>query len=123
MPQMVSPIGPTLVRRHRGMAPPVLGLLGPCQVVDGHNQDQARAQGPLLLKNLSGIHFDSMKYLARDDAWLKDEHNGEKLLKLMDTKELFGEDDREDMLASLVKITYGLRRANGEDYRSCRQEA
>ena len=77
-----------------------------------------RARGPLLLKNLSGIPFDSMKYLARDDAWLKDEHNGEKLLKLMDTKELFGEDDREDMLASLVKITYGLRRAKNEDYQS-----
>ncbi|CAE7152459.1 unnamed protein product [Symbiodinium pilosum] len=75
-----------------------------------------RARGPL--KNLSGIPFDSMKYLARDDAWLKDEHNGEKLLKVMDTKELFGEDDRENMLASLVKITYGLRRAKNEDYQS-----
>ena len=77
---------------------------------------KAKARGPLLLKNLTGVPFDSMKYLAKDDGWLKSETNADQMLQLMDTKELFGEDDREDMLASLVKITYGLRRSKGEEH-------
>ena len=79
---------------------------------------KAKARGPLLLKNLTGVPFDSMKYLAKDDSWLRSDDNAEQMLKLMDTKELFGDDDREDMLSSLVKITYGLRRGKGEEHQT-----
>ena len=73
-----------------------------------------KARGPMLLKNLSGTPFDDMKYLAKDSAWMLDPDNGEKLLSLMDSKDLYGEDQREDMINTLVKITYTLRRAKGE---------
>ena len=52
---------------------------------------KAKARGPLLLKNLTGVPFDSMKYLAKDDSWLRSDDNAEQMLKLMDTKELFGD--------------------------------
>ena len=44
--------------------------------------------------------------------------NGEQLLALMDTKELYGDDEREDMLNSLVKVTYTLRRTRGEGHKA-----
>ena len=77
-----------------------------------------RARGPMLLKNLSGCPFDDLKYLAQDTSWMEDPKNGEKLLEKMDTKELYGDDAREDMLQSLVRITYTLRRQKGETHRS-----
>ena len=75
------------------------------------------ARGPSLLRNLTGTPFDDLKYLAKDSRWMKSETNGEELIQMMDTKELYGEDAREEMLASLVRVTYGLRRAKGEDHR------
>ncbi|CAE7177843.1 RE1 [Symbiodinium pilosum] len=42
------------------------------------------------------------KHLARDDTWMDSPQNGQLLLKMMDTKELYGEDEREEMLQSLV---------------------
>ena len=39
-------------------------------------------------------------------------------LKLMDTKELYGDDEREDMLNGLVKVTYTIRRAKGETHKA-----
>ena len=76
-----------------------------------------RSRGPLLLKNLSSTPFDDLKYLAKDDSWLASTHNGEQLLKIMGTKDLYGEDEREDMLQSLLKITYTLRRQKAEGHR------
>ncbi|CAE7876438.1 unnamed protein product, partial [Symbiodinium necroappetens] len=76
-----------------------------------------RARGPMLLKSLTGTPFDDLKHLAKDDAWMQNEKNGELLLSQMDTKELYGEDAREDMLNTLVKITYTLRRAKGETHK------
>ncbi|OLQ12022.1 Retrovirus-related Pol polyprotein from transposon TNT 1-94 [Symbiodinium microadriaticum] len=76
-----------------------------------------KARGPMLLKSLTGTPFDDLKHLAKDDAWMQNEKNGEMLLAQMDTKELYGEDAREDMLNTLVKITYTLRRAKGETHK------
>ena len=67
----------------------------------------------MLLKNLAGTPFDDMKYLAKDSSWMDDPENGEKMIKLMDSKELYGDDEREDMINTLVKITYTLRRTKG----------
>ena len=74
-----------------------------------------KSRGPMLLKSLAGTPFDDMKYLAKDSAWMSDPENGEKLIQLMDSKELYGEDEREDMINTLVKITYTLRRTKGEN--------
>ncbi|CAE7532769.1 unnamed protein product, partial [Symbiodinium necroappetens] len=43
--------------------------------------------------------------------------NSEKLLKAMDTRELYGDDEREDMLNSLFKITYATRRQKNESHK------
>ncbi|CAE7243654.1 Ank2, partial [Symbiodinium sp. CCMP2592] len=69
--------------------------------------------GPMLLKNLAGTPFDDMKYLAKDLSWMNDPDKGEKLIALMDSKELY-DDEREDMMNTLVKVTYTLRRTKGE---------
>ncbi|CAE7370323.1 unnamed protein product [Symbiodinium necroappetens] len=76
-----------------------------------------QSRGPMLLRNLSGVPFDDMKYLAKDDKWMKSKDNGEKLLKVMDTRELYGDDEREDMLNSLFKITYATRRQKNEGHK------
>ena len=77
-----------------------------------------RARGPLLLKNLSSTPFDDLKHLARDDAWMDNPQNGKLLLQMMDTKELYGEDEREEMLHSLVTVTYTLRRGKNEPHKA-----
>ena len=46
------------------------------------------------------------------------EENGQLLLKMMDTKELYGEDEREEILQSLVTVTYTLRRTKGESHKA-----
>ena len=69
------------------------------------------SRGPSLLRNLSGVPFDDMKYLAKtykSDSWMKAKDNGEQLLKVMDTRELYGDDERGDMLNSFFKITYSV---------------
>ena len=71
----------------------------------------------MLLKSLSGTPFDDLKHLAKDASWMNDENNGELLLSRMDSKELYGEDAREDVLNTLLKITYTLRRAKGENHK------
>ena len=75
------------------------------------------SRGPSLLRNLSGVPFDDMKYLAKSDSWMKAKDNGEQLLKAMDTRELYGDDEREDMLNSLFKITYSVRRGKTEGHK------
>ena len=48
---------------------------------------------------------------------MKATDNGEKLLKAMDTRELYGDDEREDMLNSLFKITHATRRQKNESHK------
>ena len=79
---------------------------------------KARSRGPLLLQKLSKTPFETMKYLAKDQSWMKSETNGEDLIDLMEKPEVFGEDRDEDLLGALAKMTYHLRREKGETYRS-----
>ena len=76
-----------------------------------------KARGPLLLKNLSGVAFDNLKHLATDNSWMNDVRNGEILLETMDTREMFGDDEREDLVNSLIKITYTIGREKNETHR------
>ena len=76
-----------------------------------------KTQGPLILQRLSGQAFQALKHLARDAAWLQDDRNGHRLLDLMDTAEMFGDDKEEDLLASLSKLTYHFKRHKDEDLR------
>lgn len=80
-------------------------------------KSKPRTRGPLLLKNLTGSAFDNFKYLAKDDRWLSSSTNGDDLLKMMNTREYYGEDSREDMLNCLGKLTYQLRRSKSESHR------
>lgn len=77
-----------------------------------------RSQGPMILQKLSGQPFQSLKHYAKDQSWLKDEKNGYKLLEAMDTPELFGEDREEELLSSLARLTYHLRRQKDEGCRA-----
>ena len=71
-----------------------------------------------LMRTMTGTPFDDFKYLAQDDAWMESAENGNQLLRLMSSKELYGEDEREEMLNSLVKVTYTLRRQKGEGHKA-----
>lgn len=76
-----------------------------------------RTRGPLLLQKLSKSPFQAMKYLAKDNSWMTSDQNGEELLRLMDLPENFGEDKEEDLISSLARITYHLRRGRDETHR------
>ena len=81
-------------------------------------RSKPRTQGPMILQRLSGQSFQSLKHLAKDKNWLNNENNGQKILDLMDTPELFGEDREEELLAALSKLTYHLKRARDEPCRA-----
>jgi len=66
------------------------------------------------LKNLSKGPWGDLKFLASDEDWLDDHNNGNKLLELMDTKEYYGEEKRESMLATCARLTFHLKRQRGE---------
>ena len=70
----------------------------------------SRTRGPLLLKALTDTPFDTFKYLAKDDRWLSSTDNAGSLLKLMDSKDYYGEEEREDMLSAFARLTFHLRR-------------
>ena len=76
-----------------------------------------RARGPLLLQKLTKTPFETMKYLARDRAWMNSDGNGEELITLMELPENFGDDREADLLSALAKITYHLRRSKEEHFR------
>ena len=76
------------------------------------------ARGPLLLKNLTKGPWQDLKHLASDDAWLGDPDNGLKLVQLMDSKDYYGEELRESLLAACSRLTYHLRREKGDTARS-----
>ena len=78
----------------------------------------AHARGPLLLKNLSKGPWEDLKFLANDEDWMTDPENGNKLISLMDSREFYGEEKRESMLAACARITYHLRRQKGETSRA-----
>ena len=75
-------------------------------------------RGPLMLQKLSGTAFTTMKYLAKDPTWMSAEDIGETLLATMDTEENFGEDRDEDLISSLAKVTFHLRRGRDETHRA-----
>ena len=79
---------------------------------------RASTRGPMLLQKLSGTPFEAMKHLAKDDLWMRSSNNGERLLELMSLPENFGEDQDEDLIASLSKITFHLRRTKDESHRT-----
>ena len=79
---------------------------------------KAKTRGPLLLQKLTKVPFESMKFLAKDAAWMASITNGEDLIKMMDQADYFGEDRDEDLLSALARITYHLRRDKGEGHRS-----
>ena len=78
----------------------------------------AHARGPLLLKNLSKGPWEDLKFLASDEAWLADPNNGNRLIELMDSREFYGEEKRESMLAACSRLTFHLKRQRGESARS-----
>ena len=77
-----------------------------------------KTQGPLILQRLSGPAFQAFKHWARDAEWLQDDRGGFKLLEAMNSPDQFGDDKEEDLLASLAKITYHLRRGRDEGLRT-----
>lgn len=78
----------------------------------------AHARGPLLLKNLSKGPWEDLKFLASDEGWLSDPNNGNRLIELMDSREFYGEEKRESMLAACSRLTFHLKRQRGESARS-----
>ncbi|CAE7252122.1 unnamed protein product [Symbiodinium sp. CCMP2592] len=83
------------------------GLLDPGKALAGYNEIEAT----------DGVPFDDMKYLAKSESWMKAKDGGEQLLAAMDTRDLYGDDEREDMLNSLFKITYSVRRQKNEGHK------
>ena len=77
-----------------------------------------RTQGPLILQRLTGQPFQAFKHWARDGDWLQDERGGYRLLEAMNSPEYFGDDQEEDLLASLSRITYHLKRGRDEQSRT-----
>ena len=75
------------------------------------------SQGPMLLQGLSGVAFQTFKHWARDSTWLQNDEGGHELLAAMDLPENFGDDREEDLLSSLAKITYHIRREKNEEHR------
>eukprot|EP00435_Cladocopium_sp_Y103_P073784 s36_g45.t1 len=79
---------------------------------------KGHTQGPLMLQRLTGQAFQSFKHWAKDADWLQDPRGGHRLLAAMDTPEFFGEGTEEELLGSLAKLTYHLKRNKDEP---CRQ--
>ena len=75
------------------------------------------AQGPMILQGLQGVARHTFKHWAKNLEWLQDEQGGHRLLAAMDQPENFGDDKEEDLLSSLAKVTYHLRRDRQEGHR------
>ena len=76
-----------------------------------------QSQGPLLLQKLSGAPFQAFKHWAKDPEWLASKDGGNELLAAMNQPEYFGDDKEEDMIGSLAKLTYHLKRHREEKHR------
>lgn len=70
------------------------------------------------MKNLTKGPWEDLKYLANDESWMTDPENGTKLINLMDSREFYGEEKRESMLAACARLTYHLKRQKGETARA-----
>ena len=88
-----------------------------CKLWLATTKAKPRTQGPLILQRLSGAPFQAFKHWAKDVAWLNNENGGSALLEAMNLPENFGEDREEDLLASLSKITYHMKRGKDESLR------
>ena len=77
-----------------------------------------KTRGPLLMQKLSKVPFEATKFLAKDQEWMNNPKNGEALVDLMDKADMFGEDKEEDLLSSLARVTYHLRREKTEGHRA-----
>ena len=88
-----------------------------CKLWLATTKAKPRTQGPLILQKLSGAPFQAFKHWAKDAAWLNNENGGSALLEAMNLPENFGEDREEDLLASLSKITYHMKRGKDESLR------
>ena len=42
--------------------------------------------------------FETMKFFAKDNKWMKSETNGEEIIDMMDQSEYFGDDRDEDLV-------------------------
>ena len=76
-----------------------------------------QSQGPMILQRLSGAPFQAFKHWAKDTSWLSSRDGGQQLLNAMDQPEYFGEDKEEDMISSLAKLTYHMKRNRDEKHR------
>ena len=75
-------------------------------------------QGPLILSKLSGSAFQAFKHWSKDDDWLESKDGAKRLLQAMDRPEYFGEDKDEEMIASMARLTYHLKRNKDEGHRA-----
>ena len=69
----------------------------------------------MILQRLSGQPFQAFKHWAKDDEWLRSEQGAKELLDTMDTAEFFGDDQEEELLTCLARLTFHLKRERGED--------
>ena len=86
-----------------------------CRLWIATTRAKPKTQGPL---RLSGAPFHAFKHWAKDPAWLVNENGGHALLDAMNLPENFGEDREEDLLASLSKVTYHMKRGKDEPLRT-----
>ena len=77
-----------------------------------------RHQGPMILQRLSGQPFQAFKHWAKDTAWLKSEDGAEALLSVMDSAEFYRDDQEEELLTCLSRLTFHMRREKGEECRT-----
>ena len=78
---------------------------------------KGRHQGPMILQRLSGQPFQAFKHWAKDLGWLKSDDGAETLLSVMDSAEFYGDDQEEELLTCLSRLTFHLRREKGEECR------
>ncbi|CAE7564918.1 CRNKL1 [Symbiodinium microadriaticum] len=71
-------------------------------------------QGEIVMMMRKMNENQAIEDIPDRQEWMSDPDSGEKLLKIMDIKELCSEDNRDDMINTLVKITNTLRRTKGE---------
>jgi hypothetical protein len=75
---------------------------------------KAKARGPQLLKALTGEPFDDFKHLIKDDDWMGHKKNGSFLIDMMATDEFYGEEQEEELIAALSRLTYHTKKKQSE---------
>ena len=100
-----------------GVSSPFQDWLVKVRLWTATTRTKPRHQGPLILQRLSGQPFQSFKHWAKDVAWLKSEDGAETLLSTMDSAEFYGDDQEEELLTCLSRLTFHIRREKGEECR------